>query len=123
MKKIFLPILVLMVFFSCKEDDTSETNSLQGRWNLINVTCECPPVDFQIGEHVWTFNVVDNNVRVVNNPDEDLQILETGNYDFSLTDNTITILSVPYDYFFEGETLFITDQPEVDGPALEFVRN
>lgn len=124
MKKRYLLIFVAVLFFSCNnDDDTSEEPRLAGTWNLIDVTCECAPVDFEIGEHVWTFNMDDNSVRVVNNPSEDLQILDNGNYDFVLTSNTITILSVTYDYFFEGEKLFLTDQPEVDGPALEFVKN
>ncbi|MBX2827826.1 MAG: hypothetical protein KTR22_06670 [Flavobacteriaceae bacterium] len=122
MRKLLCLICVGLLFLSCNEDDSSTEPTLAGTWNLVNVTCECAPVDFEVGEHVWNFNLATNQVHVSNNPDEDLQILDTGSYSFSITDSTITITSIPFDYFFEGEVLYLTDEPEVDGPALEFIR-
>lgn len=130
MRILFTLILSITFFSSCSNDDDNigcgvipEPLALKGIWNLINVSCECEPVDFQIGEHVWNFNNDDGEIIVVNNPNEDLQILETGTYDFIATGSKITIQSVTYDFYFENEKLFLADHPEIDGPLLEFVRN
>lgn len=122
MKKIIL-LFALIAFVSCSDDDSPNQNVLNGTWHLIDVTCECEPVDFQVGEHVWDFNLENNKIDVVNNPSENLQILDTGNYDFSLSEGKITILSVAYDYYFKDGHLFLSDHPEVDGPLMEFTRN
>ena len=114
---------IITFFNSCENDDNGLTNELSGKWNLIDVTCECAPVDFKMGEHVWNFDLTENEVSVFNLQNEPLQILETGTYKFDLTDSTITIEDVAYDYHFEDETLFLADQPEVDGPLMEFVRD
>ena len=114
----------MAILSSCSnDDDCSISNELSGVWNLISVSCECEPGDFETGEHVWNFDVTNNEINVINNPDEDLQILDTGSYAFTLTNNTITILSVVYDYYFENENLILANNPEADGPLMEFIRN
>ncbi|MDO5978174.1 hypothetical protein [Flavivirga spongiicola] len=121
MKKIALLFALIGFISSCSSDNN--TDSLNGIWHLIDVTCECAPVDFQKGEHIWNFNLSSNQVSVVNNPDEPLQILDTGSHNFSLKKGKITILSVEYDYYFKNGNLFLSDHPEVDGPLMEFTRN
>ncbi|GAB5399691.1 MAG: hypothetical protein Aureis2KO_12760 [Aureisphaera sp.] len=124
MKKILLPLVLLAALYSCSDDDEGkDTHLLDGTWNLISVVCECAPANFEIGTHVWAINTSNNRINVVNTIDEDLQILENGNYGFSLNDSTIMIQSVTYDYYFEDGKLFLADHPEVDGPLIEFVRN
>ncbi|GAA3617047.1 hypothetical protein Q4Q39_00560 [Flavivirga amylovorans] len=123
MKKIILIFALIGFMSSCSNDDEPNKNTLNGTWHLIDVTCECSPVDFQKGEHVWNFNLSNNKITVVNNPDENLQILDTGSYLFSLKEGKITILSVEYDYYFKDGNLFLSDHPEVDGPLIEFTRN
>ncbi|AUP80201.1 hypothetical protein [Flavivirga eckloniae] len=123
MKKIILLLALAGIIYSCSDDDKPIQNELNGTWHLIDVTCECKPVDFQIGEHVWSFNLENNKITVVNNPSENLEILSSGNYDFSLSEGKITILSVEYDYYFKDGYLFLSDHPEVDGPLMKFTRN
>ena len=123
MKKL-LAIVGIAAFSSCSDDnDVSKTHDLTGKWNLINVTCECAPVDFEIGEHVWAFDLAKEKLTVENVVDEPLQILETGFYDIEVSNSKITILTVAYDYYFEDDKLFLADRPEVDGPLMEFVRD
>ncbi|TGV04144.1 hypothetical protein [Flavivirga rizhaonensis] len=124
MKKMILLFAFIGLISSCSnDDDNTNKDTLNGTWNLIDVTCECKPVDFQKGEHVWNFDLSNNKINVVNNPDENLQILDTGSYVFSLKEGKITILSVEYDYYFKNGKLFLSDHPEVDGPLMEFIRN
>ena len=88
---------------------------------MIDVSCECAPPNFQ-ADHLWNFNTSQNAVTVTNIANENLQILDSGTYTFTLTTNSITIESVAYDYYFEGENLFLADEPESDGPLMKFTR-
>lgn len=117
-----------MGLMACSEDEQDpirmiEATSLDGRWNLIDVTCECAPVDFEPGEHVWLFDLSNRELEVSNTVDEPLQQLATGTYSIELTGNTITIEGVTYDYYFEEMFLYLADQPEVDGPLMKFTRD
>ncbi|NMH87267.1 hypothetical protein [Flavivirga algicola] len=123
MKKIILLFSLIGFISSCSNDDNTNQNTLNGTWHLIDVTCECMPVDFQIGEHVWNFDLSNKKISVLNNPDENLQILDTGDYTFTLKAKKIKILSVEYDYYFKNGNLFLSDHPEIDGPLMEFTRN
>lgn len=90
---------------------------------MVYVSCECEPVDLEIGEHIWTFGLSENKLYVINNVTEQLHtILETGIYDISVTDNKVTIQTVEYDYYFENEKLYLADHTESDSPLIEFVK-
>ncbi|WP_298426444.1 hypothetical protein [uncultured Kordia sp.] len=121
--KLFLLVICIGFFFSCNNDDngTIILNPISGTWKLIDVSCECAPANFQ-ANHLWNFNLSQNAVTVTNAADENLQILDSGTYPFVITTNTITIESVTYDYYFEGEILFLADEPESDGPLMKFER-
>ncbi|WP_430411880.1 hypothetical protein [Kordia sp.] len=121
--KLFLLVICVGFFFACTSDDTEAItlNPIGGTWKLIDVSCECAPPNFQ-ADHLWNFNLTQNAVTVTNVIDESLQILDSGTYSFVLNTNTITIESVVYDYYFEGEILFLADEPESDGPLMKFER-
>ena len=125
MKKLIFLFIVSGILFSCnKNDDNNEvTNELNGQWNLISVSCLCEPVDLETGEHIWNFDIDNNELNVVNNVTESLHtILETGTYNISVTNNKVTIQTVEYDYYFENGKLYLADNPESDGPLITFVR-
>ena len=82
MKKLIFLFIVSGILFSCnKNDDNNEvTNELNGQWNLISVSCLCEPVDLETGEHIWNFDIDNNELNVVNNVTESLHtILENRN--------------------------------------------
>ena len=115
--------MVAIVCMACpKDDEVIIENKLNGKWNLTEVTCECAPTDFKVGDHVWEFDLTDGKVNVANRISKPLQILETGAYDIAVTDKKITILSVSYDYYFEDGNLFLADRPESDGPLMKFTK-
>ena len=125
MKNTVLLLAIVGFLFSCNiSDDTNKiTNELNGDWNLISVKCFCEPINLETGEHIWEFNLTENELNVTNNVSEDLHtILETGTYDINVIDNKITILNIEYDFYFENEKLFLTNQPESDGPIIEFIK-
>ena len=125
MKNTVLLLVVVGFLFSCnKSDDINQiTNELIGDWNLISVRCFCEPINLETGEHIWKFNLTENELNVTNNVSEDLHtILKTGTYDINVIDSKITILNIEYDFYFENEKLFLTNQPESDGPIIEFIK-
>ncbi|MEQ8707079.1 MAG: hypothetical protein RIC19_24315 [Phaeodactylibacter sp.] len=125
MKKTFLLLALITIFASCNKDDDGKpsTTELGGEWNLVSVTCLCEPVSLEVGEHIWDFDLSENQLNVINNVAEQLHtILPTGSYPIIVTDSTVELQGIAYDYYFENERLFLADMPEVDGPLIEFVR-
>ena len=125
MKKTVLFLAIVGLLFSCNENaDTNQfTNELNGNWNLVSVTCFCEPINLETGEHIWEFNLTENELNVTNNVSEELHtILETGTYDININDTKIRILNIEYEFYFENEKLFLTNQPESDGPIIEFIK-
>jgi len=124
-KKILLRLFILIGMISCNNTDENEiTNKLNGKWNLVNVSCECQPVDLETGEHIWTFDLSKNKLYVINNVAEQLHtIFDTGTYNITVTGNKVTILAITYDYYFKNEKLFLADHPESDGPLIKFVKD
>ena len=128
MKKLIFLFIVSGILFSCNESDENNennevTNELDGQWNLVSVSCLCEPIDLQTGEHLWNFDINNSELNVVNNVTESLHtILETGNYDITVTNNKVKIQSVEYDYYFENGKLYLADSPESDGPLITFIK-
>nr|WP_321236006.1 hypothetical protein [uncultured Psychroserpens sp.] len=126
MKKLFLAFLAIGLLYACNNDDDGNNPDnplLNGEWNLVTVSCLCEPINLQVGEHVWTFDVAENKLNVQNNVSENLHTIpNTGEYTITLTENTITFPEGSYDYYFENDKLYLADNPEVDGPLIEFVR-
>lgn len=124
-KKEIAFIVLLGLFTFCSKNNKDSINSdLNGKWNLVQVTCFCEPINLEIGEQIWTFNLSDNELIVENNVTEPLHtIFETGNYEINIEVDKITILSVEYDYYFENGKLYLSDNPEVDGPLIEFIKD
>jgi|TARA_B110000090_G_scaffold28107_1_gene29169 hypothetical protein len=125
MKKLIFLFIVSGILFSCNEsDDNNEaTNELNGKWNLVSVSCLCEPIDLETGEHLWNFDINNGELNVVNNLTEALHtLLETGTYDITVTNNKATIQTVEYDYYFENGKLYLADNPESDGPLITFIK-
>lgn len=120
--KIFLFLLVGLLI-SCNNDDDISTNNnpIAGVWKMIDVSCECAPPNFQ-ADHIWFFDLSQNRLIVENELDETLQIFDSGVYYFALGGETITLLDIPYEYFFEDGKLHIGYQYQSDGPLMIFER-
>ncbi|WP_204347031.1 hypothetical protein [Psychroserpens algicola] len=126
MKKTLFLIFVIGFLSSCNNTDESSntiTNELNGEWNLVAVSCFCEPIHLEAGDHIWTFNLSANMLNILNNVTEDLHTIpDTGVYEISFSENTVTLLDVEYDYYFENDRLYLANQPEADGPLIEFIR-
>ena len=125
MKKLIFLFIVSGILFACnKSDEINEVpNELNGQWNLISVSCLCEPINLETGEHLWNFDIANNELNVVNNVTETLHtILETGTYEITVANNKIAIQTVEYDYYFENGKLYLADNPELDGPLITLIK-
>lgn len=122
---IYLFIAFLISMSSCSKNNANDPNKrLEGKWNLIYVSCECQPVDLEVGQHIWYFDLAARTLTVENNVTEELHTIpDSGIYDLTVTENTLTLLSVTYDYYFDDDELIVEDHPEVDGPRIQLVRD
>jgi len=128
MKKVTLFILfaLLMTWISC-DDDTIAPHELDGEWHLASIICLCPPVNLDIGESVWTFDVAGGNINVVNNVPLESNMLASGDYPITVDDtaNTITALfGITCDYYLvnDGQTLNLGCNEESDGPFYTLIK-
>jgi len=121
-----------------KEEDTSQPLALEGTWNLVSVTCLCEPTvpELQPGEHIWGFDPEAALITVESTVDGDTlaYVPDSGSYPFvqNTVDQTVTVenlifnggapTTITFDYSFENGDLILSDDPEVDGPLMQFVR-
>ena len=134
---IFVLLSVLLLLSACnKDDDNTQLLALEGTWNLKEVRCECKPTNLQPGEHIWGFDPEAALVNIQSTVDGDTLsfVPDPGSYTFipNTTDKTVTIedlvfyggapTTITFDYSFEDGDLILSDDPEVDGPWMWFVR-
>lgn len=134
---IFALFAALLFSTACdKEDVGVQPSALEGTWNLTAVTCECPTVDLQSGEHLWGFDQEAALINIQSTVDGDTlaYVPDSGSYSFvqNTVDQTVTVedlvfnggepTTITFDYSFEDGDLILSDDPEVDGPLMWFVR-
>jgi len=112
---------------TCICNPTPPTSALDGDWHLLSITCLCPPVNLNVGESIWTFDVANNQLVVVNTVATQGSMLDSGTYPITVdeTNNTISdIFGVLCDYNLQNndETLNVMCQVVVDGPWYTLVR-
>jgi len=81
---------------------------------------ELPEIDKN--DIIWTFNVTAEKLVTVNNIEANYPFIWTsGIYDIEVTHNTVSILSIEYDYNLENGLLTLSYMPESDGPTMTFI--
>lgn len=130
MKPILILAFSILFIFSCKKDNNNTESlvnkGINGKWNLINVSCECQPVNLEKGEQVWYIDSIDQKITVNNYVIKEMHtILESGEYPILLdyTKGTVKLNDVNYIYWIENEILYIADHPWSDGPLIRFERD
>ncbi len=131
MKKLLFVALTTVLFFSACKIEEEVPHELNQTWNLMSIVCECSPFTLEKGDYTFTFDTGESSVEIVNNIPEDNDghpwLWETGSYEMVWDESagTIQILTPPteewdivYDYSIEDGILFISDQPELDGPLM-----
>ncbi|WP_296313210.1 hypothetical protein [Winogradskyella sp. UBA3174] len=144
MKKFYI-ILIFGITLTCSNDqEIAETvNPLEGNWHMINLRTGFLAQPLELGEIIWKFDIDNDKLLIENttNPEGNpLYLLETGEYDMTVVDQTLTMLSVfttiasttgeelfyeielNFDFRFqdEGEILVLDGGAEGDGPLIRF---
>lgn len=126
-KRILLLMFILTAIFTgcSNDDDQTESNDLNGSWELVDfLTFASNNPDLQDNQVIWTFDVESNQLHVVNNNSEGHAFIYTsGNYDLQVFQDSLLIDTRKFDYQIDADSLIFSDKPEFDGPRLKFIRN
>mgnify|MGYP004285581033 FL=1 len=78
--------------FGCSDDESNQTETLNGIWNLKNVSGGLAGIniDYNQGDVKWSFNLENNTLIVENNiittgPEDIYAGLESGTYNIEIT--------------------------------------
>jgi len=122
-----LYILLLLFILSCNNDEDNNTiNPLNGKWFINNTSCFCGDTGNYTEEYIlWDIDTTNNTINIINYFSNELIYLpSTGLYNFTETNNTITIQSGNNNLFlnfeFDNDELILSNQPELDGPLINF---
>lgn len=134
MKKsiLTLTLLLLVLMPSCSNDSSTNSNTVEGQWKLINVSGTFAGIDndFAPGLITWDFNPTTQTVTVVNNNNNTAlwDVFETGIYNYQIVDNPefpcgeiIIIDGIEMGCFSISGNELVIDQSIADGFRLQFV--
>ncbi|MDH7445644.1 hypothetical protein [Aquimarina sp. 2201CG14-23] len=129
MKRFYL-ILFSVLLFSCSNDDDNSEPTLQGQWNLVNVSGGFTGLDEDIakGVIVWDFNTTTGMVTIMNDITDSSfnTILESGTYTYSVSapaDADLLIVNeVDYGRLNLEQAAFTVQETFTDGFTFRFER-
>ncbi|MFN4026707.1 MAG: hypothetical protein ACK4IZ_04615 [Flavobacterium sp.] len=135
MKKYFLlfSFLVSLLLAGCSNDNSTENNTIDGQWKLVNITGTIAGINhnFAQGEIIWDINPITQTVTVVNNNSNDslFDILETGVYNYHHDNGpelpcgeSIVINNIDLGCYTVNNQTLIIDQSIADGFKITLVR-
>jgi hypothetical protein len=123
--KNILFFLLLISIASCSSEDEIVGVELDGKWEMTSFIAYVGNSPLNSNDIEWTFDVENDQLTIVNNVELKYSyILESGIYNnLMITANTVTIKNVEYDYEIKNGKLVISDNPEVDGPSMSFIKD
>ncbi len=123
--------VALLLLIACKKDDASTPqqiidnggiNAMDGDWHLQSISSLGPLLSYDPGDFILTIDTDMDQAQVENNIGADEPIIASGDYSYSLTQDSIFIDLLRYGHFMDSLDLIITDRPELDGPMYRFIR-
>ena len=125
--KSILYLTLFLLFSSCdKNNETEETDTVIGKWSLVQVTAGFSPKEtYDSGVILWEFNVKNQIVVDINSEldkSSNVPIKNDGTYNFEFIENKIKIENIEYEYLLDAKNLTLLDQVASDGPKLEFIK-
>ncbi|WP_439128528.1 hypothetical protein [Polaribacter sp.] len=134
-KLSLLMVLVITLFASCNiNDNSTQTETLNGNWNLKNVSggLQGINIDYSEGEVEWNFNLENNTLTIENNiittgPKDIYAGLDSGTYNIEIKQNGNTEILFINDterrvIILLNSNLKIDDGIAADGFITEFQR-
>ncbi|WP_298539441.1 hypothetical protein [uncultured Aquimarina sp.] len=128
--KRFCLVLLSIILLSCSNDDDNSVPTLQGTWNLVNVSGGITGLDEDIdrGAVVWDFDITSGMVTIVNNSTTTSAntLLVSGTYTYSVSDaadaNILAVNEVDYGRLNLENTVFTITESAIDGFTFRFER-
>lgn len=132
-----MSITILLAFSSCSDDiddNPIQDTSLNGTWKLVKVRGTVAGINetFPEGEIIWKINTEEEKIQVTNNhaPQNPHEILQTGNYEYDIVENTVTdfcshtivIDGINYGCFSVQNGILVLSQVESDGYEITLKR-
>jgi len=122
MKNMYLILSVLFLFTGCNEEEAKpQETSIYNKWNLVKFEPGLSPTEtFSEGEITWFFQQQNKLNVEIDNSISSSPIKPNGEYQFSLSGNSISIENMKYDFSINEDTLIISDDPSSDGFKATF---
>ena len=126
MNKLLFLITATGILLSCNKSNNLDEipNKLHGKWQMVGYGAFLPSLpELNENDITWTFDIPANLLTIVNNVELKYPfILPTGSYHIDVSDETMTIKGVEYDYILKNDNLTVSHHPELDGPMMGFVK-
>ncbi|WP_299221792.1 hypothetical protein [uncultured Aquimarina sp.] len=130
MKRFYLVLLSIIIFSCSNDDDNNLEPTLQGTWNLVNVSGGITGLDEDIdrGVVVWDFNASTGMVTIVNNSTTTSAntLLASGTYTYNVSapaDADLLIVNeVDYGRLNLENSVFTITENAIDGFTFRFER-
>lgn len=128
MKNYLLVLLAsTLLLGACQKDTGTPRNTsmtLTGDWYMTKYVAFAPTLpSLTRGDILWRFNANAPTITIQNNTSS---LQPSGTYTYTNTATEITINFTTYtqtfDYSFSNGEMILSDNPQLDGPVMTFVR-
>ena len=128
MKNCLLILLAsTLLLGACQKDTGTPRNTsmtLTGDWYMVKYVAFAPQLpNLTRGDILWTFDANASTVTIINTTSSSPA---SGTYTYTHTATELTInftnYSQTFDYSFSNGEMILSDDPQLDGPVMTFVR-
>ncbi|NNF19951.1 MAG: hypothetical protein HKN61_09240 [Flavobacteriaceae bacterium] len=122
MRYLFVALVFIGLLSGCSKDENKP--ELQGSWYLKSFQCcQAAAETYQEGDVTWTFGndeILTVDVATEIDQYSQLPLKFSDTYEYTTTSKTVKIKTLVFDYYFEGNTLILSDSPETGGALIRF---
>ncbi len=124
MKKFIVPVLLLLLIFSCKKENEKSEPDYYGQWSLIHFSKQTHTESYNTGEIIWEFNEYDELIVTVNTDlsNSELPITTSGIYQYIGAPDVVSIQNIQYAAEVQQDTLILSRNAAAGGPVMKFVK-
>ncbi len=125
MKKFIIPVLLLLLIFSCDEKDEKSDPAYYGQWSLIQFSKQNHTETYIQGEIIWEFNKYNELIVTVNTDlnNSELPVTTSGTYDYVGASDVVSIQNTQYAAEVQQDTLTLSRNAAAGGPVIKFVKS
>ncbi len=123
MKKLIIPVLLILLIFSCKKEDEKDP-AYYGQWSLVHFSKQSHTEDYSQGDIIWEFNEYDELIVTVNTDlsNSQLPITTDGIYEFVGAPDVVSFQNTQYAAEVQNDTLILSRNAAAGGPVIKLVK-